>query len=109
MAGGDLKITNFSKITLVKGYSKRVILSLTEDEVLTITNVKFVCSKLEICEDMTKVGNDYIFLITKEMTDTYDLIETTYNFNITYNTTPIEYGGFNSGILEVVANNNPNC
>lgn len=107
----DLEITNESLINIVPGYSKKVILEFTEEEILAVTSVKFVCKELSICEDMIKDGNTFYCIIPHTVTETYTDVplETTYNFNVIYNDENTLRGGFNSGVLVVEENNNPNC
>ena len=113
MAGSTINITNFSKITIVKNYSYKPILRFSEEDALAIDTIYFVCKELDICIEMTRnapVDGKVTFtaFIERATTANYDLVETTYNYNITYSSVPTEYGGFNSGKLEVVELNNPN-
>ena len=102
----ELKITNKSKIDIVIGYSKKITLRFSEDEIVAVNKVFFVCKALDICVEMQKENNDFVTVIDYTTTSLFTPIITYYNFNIEYNEASLK-GGYNAGELEVFENKNP--
>ena len=96
-----LEITKNGSLEIVKGWTFKPIIRFTDDELLAIGKVYFICNALSICQEMIKDGNDFSILISPEITNTFNKMVTTYNLEIEFNETPVPLSGFNGGILEV--------